>query len=208
MAKHFLILIVSLALTGTMSAQLPYSKMLGLNSAELKEKKFKYDSNKNQHKMSKANKTNQTMNVLSAIGGNTADIKPHVDDYEITIQKGAEDKDSFLSIRFYNDDTYHNLLTWLAENDITPLETRSGKLTLQKFNYKDLAVELATEQVSVKTTTGRSAFGAKTIDESYNMYTYTIFTGIAPESKWHTKEAKKKEKDKLKGKKEDLDDLM
>jgi len=193
---------------GNIHAELPYSKMLALSNEELKEKKFKYDSNKNQYKMSKTNRTNQTMNVLSAIGGATADMKPHQEDYTIIVQKGANDKISSLSILFFSDDTFHNLATWMAENDITPLETNSGKLTIARFNFEDYQVELTTEVVSVKTTTRNTFAKEKSFDESYNIYTYTIYTGIEPDSKWHTKEAQKKEKDRLKGKKEDLDDLM
>ncbi|MDH6354251.1 hypothetical protein M2132_000578 [Dysgonomonas sp. PH5-45] len=195
-------------ITTSIFAQLPYAKMMDLTNAELKEKKFKYDSNKNQYKMSKTNKTNQTMNVLSAIGGSTADIKPHKEDYTIVIQKGAEDKTAFTSVLFYNDDTYHTISSWIVENDITPIETNSGKLVLQKFDYEDYTVELAIELVSVKTTTSRTFAAAKSFDESYNVYTYTIYTGVAPESKWHKKEAEKKAKKKLKGDKEDLNDLM
>ena len=209
MRRKILVLGMSLFMTiGGVFAQLPYSKMMNLSNDELKEKSFKYDSNKNQYKMSKTNKTNQTMNVLSAIGGATADIKPHQEDYTIIVQKGAEDKVSSLSILFYSDETFHNLATWMAENDITPIETNSGKLTIAKFNYEGYSVELTTEVVGIKTTTNNTFASAKSFDESYNIYTYTIYTGIEPDSKWHTKEAKKKEKNKLKGKKEDLDDLM
>lgn len=209
MKRKALALCVSLFMVfGCAYAQLPYSKMLNLSNDELKEKSFKYDSNKNQYKMSKTNRTNQTMNVLSAIGGATADMKPHQEDYTIVVQKGAGDKISSLSILFYSDDTFHNLATWMAENDIKPIETNSGKLTITKFNYDNKFIELTTEVVGIKTTTTNTFASAKSFDESYNIYTYTIYTDVEPESKWHTKEAKKKEKNKLKGKKEDLDDLM
>lgn len=193
---------------GSVSAQLPYSKMLDLTDSDLKEKKFKYDSNKNLYSMSKSNKTNQTMNILSAVGGNTADMRPHTEDYTITLQKGANNQTAFVSVLFYNDDTYHTIATWMAENNIEPIETSSGKLKICRFDYEGLRVELTTELVSIKTTTTNTFAAAKSFDESYNVYTYTIYTGVAPESKWHTKEALKKEKDKLKGKKEDLNDLM
>ena len=189
-------------------SQLPYAKMLDLSDSDLKEKKFKYDKDKNRYAMSKSNNTNKTMNVLSAVAGNAADIKPHKDDYTITLQKGVDNQTSFVSVLFFNDDTYHTIATWVAENDITPIETSSGKLRIQKFNYENYSIELTTELVSVKTTTTNTFAAAKSFDESYNVYTYAIYTGVAPESKWHTKEAQKKEKNKLKGKKEDLDDLM
>lgn len=195
-------------ISGSAIAQLPYSKMLDLTNEELKEKKFKYDSNKNLYTMSKKNKTNQTMNVLNAMGGNSADIKPHKEDYTVFVQRGTGDQTSSVAILFYDDDTYHNIATWLAENNIEPITTSSGKLVIEKFEYDGYNVELVTELVSIKTTTGRTSAAAKSFDDSYNVYTYTIYTGVAPESKWHTKEAEKKAKKKLKGDKEDLKDLM
>lgn len=206
--KLLLLCTVLFIASGSMLAQLPYSKMLNLTKEELKEKKFKYVADKNCYTMSKSNKTNKTMNILNNINGAYADVKPHQEDYTVTIQKGAGDKTAYLSVQFYNDDAYHNLAIWMAENNIIPIETNSGKLDIQKFRYEDYDVELVTELVSIKTTTTNTRAAAKSFDESYNVYTCTIFTGIAPESKWHTKEAEKKAKKKLKGDKEDINDLM
>lgn len=206
--KSSLLVAVFLLTAGAVFAQLPYVKMLDLNKNELKEKKFKYDSFKNQYKMSKKNKTNKTKNVLSVINGEDADIKPHQEDYDIYVQKGADNKTAYFSVVFYSDETYHKLATWIAENDITPIVTNSGKLTIEKFNYEDYLVELTTERVSIKSTTGRTSALAKSKDESYNIYTYTINTDVKPESEWLQKEAAKKDKKKLKGAKEDLDDMM
>lgn len=190
-----------------MSAQLPYSKMLGLNEGELKEAHFKYDKNKNQYVLKKSNGLNNTLNVLNAINGATADVKPHRDDYVIVRQEGKTGVSS-LTVEFYNDDTFHEIQTWLANNDLDVLETNSGKLIIQKFNYDDYAVQLDIEKVGISTTTGNTSALAKSIDESYNVYTYTIFTGVEPSSKWHDKEAAKKAKRDEKGKKKSLDDLM
>jgi len=147
------------------------------------------------------------MNVLSAIGGQSADIKPHPDDYIIVMQKGKNAVSS-LTVIFYKDETFHEIQTWLADNNIDVLETNSGKLTMQKFNYEDYSIELDIEKIGVSTTTGNTAALAKSIDESYNIYTYTIYTGIPPYSKWHEKQANKKAKRDEKGKKKELDDLM
>ncbi|MEN9919180.1 MAG: hypothetical protein RL662_1616 [Bacteroidota bacterium] len=203
-----LLCIISFLVSANVLAQLPYAKILNLTDEELVEKKFKYDSNKNLYSMSKRNKTNQTMNVLSTIGGAAADVKPHKEDYTMYIQKGVENKTSYLSIVFYDDDTYHKIFTWLAENNIESISTNSGKLKVEKFRYEDYNVEVTTELVSIKTTTGNTNAAAKSFDESYNIYAYTIFTGVEPQSKWHKKEAEKKAKKKLKGDKEDLDDMM
>lgn len=206
--KTFLLVAAGILIAGTIRAQLPYVKMLDLSKSELKEKKFKYDSERNQYRMSKRNKTNQTMNILNALGGTEADMKPHQEDYDMVIQKGANAKTAYFSVLFYNDDTYHKLATWIAENNIEPIVTSSGKLTIEKFNYDDYAVELITEKVIISSTTGRTNKLAQSTDESYNIYTYSIYTDVKPDSKWHQEEAMKKAKKILKGNKQDLDDLM
>ena len=207
MKKILTILLLAFIAAGSINAQLPYSKLLGLSEEGLKEGHFKYDKNKNQYILKKSNGLNNTMNVLSAIGGQSADIKPHPDDYIIVMQKGKNAVSS-LTVIFYKNETFHEIQTWLADNNIDVLETNSGKLTMQKFNYEDYAIELDIEKIGVSTTTGNTAALAKSIDESYNIYTYTIYTGIPPYSKWHEKQANKKAKRDEKGKKKELDDLM
>lgn len=189
-------------------AQLPYSKILDLSEPELKERKFKYDSKKNQFVLTKSNKTNKTINILSAVGGATADMRPHKEDYKLTIQKGVRGATAYLSVIFHDDEAYHNIQTWITENGIEPIESRSGKLELQRFEYDGYHIELAVETVSVQTVTRNTNAAAKSFDESYNIYTYTIDTGVPPASEWHAKERKKKEKKQLKGDKSDINDLM
>ena len=207
MKKILTILLLAFIAAGSINAQLPYSKLLGLSEEGLKEGHIKYDKNKNQYILKKSNGLNNTMNVLSAIGGQSADIKPHPDDYIIVMQKGKNAVSS-LTVIFYKNETFHEIQTWLADNNIDVLETNSGKLTMQKFNYEDYSIELDIEKIGVSTTTGNTAALAKSIDESYNIYTYTIYTGIPPYSKWHEKQANKKAKRDEKGKKKELDDLM
>ena len=207
MKKILTILLLAFIAAGSINAQLPYSKLLGLSEEGLKEGHFKYDKNKNQYILKKSNGLNNTMNVLSAIGGQSADIKPHPDDYIIVMQKGKNAVSS-LTVIFYKNETFHEIQKWLADNNIDVLETNSGKLTMQKFNYEDYSIELDIEKIGVSTTTGNTAALAKSIDESYNIYTYTIYTGIPPYSKWHEKQANKKAKRDEKGKKKELDDLM
>ena len=207
MKKILTILLLAFIAAGSINAQLPYSKLLGLSEEGLKEGHFKYDKNKNQYILKKSNGLNNTMNVLSAIGGQSADLKPHPDDYIIVMQKGKNAVSS-LTVIFYKNETFHEIQTWLADNNIDVLETNSGKLTMQKFNYEDYSIELDIEKIGVSTTTGNTAALAKSIDESYNIYTYTIYTGIPPYSKWHEKQANKKAKRDEKGKKKELDDLM
>ena len=159
--------------------------------------------------MSKLNATNKTLNVLSAIGGNAADIKPHKDDYIITLQKGKNNQTSYLSVVFYDDEMYHKIATWIEENNIDVVSTDSRKKAKTKFMYDKYRVELVTDLISVEeTTTTNTSATAKRFDDSFYIYTYTIYTGVKPDSKWHTKEAAKKAKKRLKGDKEDLEDLM
>ena len=188
-------------------AQLPYLKVLKLSKQELEDGHFKYDKNKNQYVLRKSNGLNSTMNVLNALNGTTADIKPHPDDYVITLQQG-ENEVSSLTVVFYKDESFHNIQTWLADNNIDVLETNSGKLVIQKFNYEDYSVELDIEKIGITAKTGRTNALSKSIDESYNVYRYTIYTGVPPFSKWHQKEAEKKAKRDEKGKKKDIEDLM
>lgn len=207
MKKILLSLFVFFSTSLGINAELPYSKLLGLSQDGLKEGHFKYDKNKNQHVLRKSNGLNNTINALSAVSGTTADIKPHPDDYYIVLQNG-ENSVSSLTVTFFKDETFHEIQTWLADNNIEVLETNSGKLTIQKFNYDSYSIVLNIEKKSITSTTAKTSALTKSIDESYNVYTYTIYTGVPPFSKWHQKESAKKAKNDAKGKKKNLDDLM
>lgn len=207
MKKILSALLLLFIVSTAMKAQLPYSKLLSLNEEQLEEGHFKYDKNKNQYVLKKSNALNNVANVLNAVNGTTADMKPDADDYIIVRQQG-ETAVSSLTVIFYKDVTFHDIQTWLVDNNVEVLETNSGKLIIQKCNVDDYAVELSIEKVEVKTVTGRTNALAKAIDESYNVYTYTIYTGIPPFSKWHDKQAAKKAKADAKGKKKDINDLM
>lgn len=188
---------------------LPYAKMLSLTKEQLKEGKFKYDDYRNQYVLRKGNGWNTTSNVLSALNGQTADIKPHPDDYQITIQNGADGQVAWVDVLFYKDETYHRLLTWAQDNGADLLETTSGKLTKQQFNYEDYNLELSLYVNGVQTTTRNTSAAAKTMDQSYNTYHFTIITKNPPASDFLTKEAAKQAKRDAKGKKKkSVDDLM
>lgn len=207
MKKNLLVLLFTFVCLSSLNAQLPYSKILGLDESQLKEGHFKYDKNKNQYVLKKSNGLNNTLNVLNAVNGQTADMRPHEDDYVIVRQEG-ETGVSELMVRFYKDGTFHEIETWLAENNIDVIETNSGKITKQKFNYDNYNIELTIERVGISATTGRTSSLAKSIDQSYNVYTYIINTGIPPYSKWHAKQNEKKAKNEAKNKKKNIDDLM
>lgn len=122
--KKLLLLLLAFPLISF--AQLPYSKMLGYNENQLKENKFKYDKGKNQYVLKKSNGVNNVFNVLSTIGGEDADVKPHSEDYKIIIQYGETGVSSLQAI-FYDDNAFLNIQNWLRENDINFIESTTGK---------------------------------------------------------------------------------
>lgn len=76
------VLLCGFCLAATAQTTLPYAKMLSLTKEQIKEGKFKYDDYRNQYVLRKGNGRNTTANVLNALGGTTADIRPHPDDYQ------------------------------------------------------------------------------------------------------------------------------
>ena len=188
---------------------MPYAKMLSLTKEQLKEGKFKYDDFRNQYVLRKGNGWNDAANIMNALGGASADIKPHPDDYQITIQDGADGEVAWVDVLFYKDETYHQLLTWARDNGVDLLETTSGKLTKHQFNYENYNLELSLYVNGVQTTTQKTSAAAKTKDESYNTYHFTIYTKNPAASDYLTKEAAKQAKRDAKGKKKkSVDDLM
>jgi hypothetical protein len=192
-------------------AQLPYSKMMGLPFEQLIEKNFKFDKKKNQYVLTKTDGLNATIGVLTALSGQAAAYQPSKKDYTIILQYGQNDSLSSLTAIFYSDDTYNEIQTWLAENNIQPISSGSGKVSIQKFSYDSLNIELRSQAViqsAGQTTVSRYAANSNSIDKSFTTYTYTIYTGVEPFSEWHAKQQAKKDANKAKGKKDDLNDLF
>lgn len=195
--------------------QFPFGKYLTMSDQELKDAKFKYDQDKNQWVLKKSNGLQGTANVLSALNGTTADIRPHVDDYILTIQRGihpetGEAEVAFINITFYKDQMYHDILTFANDNGEELLETSSGKLIKHQFGYEGYAFILEMNQVIISATTGKTSTAfVKTKDESYNVYNFTIGTEVQAASPFLTKEAIKQQKRDEKGKKpKSASDLM
>lgn len=205
--KKFPLLFVFVICCTQIFAQLPYSKVLNYTENDFKENNFKYDKNKNQYILNKSNSLNNVSNIVSAINGHDADMRPHEEDYRVIVQNG-EDGISSVAVIFYKDDKFHDLQNWLIDNNINYSETTSGKKSIQKFAYNDIYVDIIIESVSVTTTSANTRAAAKSFDDSYNVYTYMLSTGIEPSSKWHTKQAKKKKKQEEKGAKQSIDDLF
>lgn len=209
MKKFFLSgLFMCFSLSLLAQSEFPYSKMLSMTQEELKEAKFKYDHEWNQYVLRKSNGLKVAENVLNALSGTTADIKPHEDDYTVVIQYGDEGIAKVI-VKFYKDATYHDLMTFARDNGVDILETNSGKLNKLQYNYGGYSFELNMQANIIQTTTTNTSALAKTKDESYNTYTYIIYTGKEPNSPGLRKEMEKQEKRDQKGrKKQSISDLM
>ena len=190
---------------------LPYSKYLDYTKSEFKENRFKYNKNTNCWSLHKINGLNTTLNVLAIIADADEEIRPDIDDYSIIVQFGEEDMASYVRVIFYNDETYHKLMTFLKTNCLDIIEVSSGKLIRHNASYGDYTLELSLEQNIISRTSARTAdpLTVKNVDESYNEYEFVIRTGIEPWSKYHDKQAEKQAKRDAKGKKkQSVEDLM
>lgn len=212
MKKLFLL---SLALCAMFAVQaqseVPYSKYLNFGKNEFKENKFKFNENTNTWSLRKTNGLNSTLNVLAIIADAEEEVRPDKNDYAIVVQFGKEEKASYVKVRFYNDETYHKLLTFMKDNGKDFVETSSGKLTKQQAFYGNYALELNMEQHLISRTSSRTADKrtVKNVDESYNEYSFIIKTDVEPWSKEIEKEAAKQAKRDAKGKKkQSVDELM
>ena len=189
----------------------PYSKYLNFGKDEFKENKFKYDDNTNTWSLRKTSGLNTALNILAIIVDADEDVRPHKNDYAIVVQFGKEEKASYVKVRFFNDDTYHKLLTFLKDNGQNLVETTSGKIIKHQAFHGNYALELDMEHHIISRTSTRTADKktVKNVDESYNEYNFTIRTDVEPWSKAIEKEAAKKAKRDAKGKKKDnVEELM
>lgn len=199
---------VALALN---AQDVPYSKYLNFSKKEFKENKFKYDDDTNTWALSKRSGLNTTLNVLAILADASEDIRPAKGDYAIVVQMGKENKASYVKVKFYNDETYHKLLTFLKDNGKDFVETSSGKIVKQQAFCGEYAIELNMKQNIISRTSARTFDykALKNVDESYNEYHFTIQTGVEPWSEYLDKQAAKKAKrDAKKKKKQNVDELM
>ena len=214
--KKFVVFLMTLCTAYVLHAQdVPYSKYLNFTKQEFKENRFKYDDDTNTWALRKTSGLNTTLNVLAIIGGAEDDVRPSEKDYAIVVQMGAEDKAAYVTVKFYSDETYHTLLTFLKDNDKDFVETSSGKIIKHQAYHGDYALELNMKQHGVTRTSSHTATrfidskAKKMKDESYNEYQFTITTDVAPWSEYLEKQAAKKAKREAKGKKkQSVDELM
>lgn len=209
--KKLLLLVALFCISGSAVAQdFPYSKILNYTKADFMKNNFKYDAKNNCYYLHKSEGLQTTLNVLSIIAGSTADIRPGEKDYTIIAQLGEEDQIAYVHIEFYQDNTYHRLLTFAKGYGQNIIETSSGKLTRHQFDFNGYEMVLSMDQHKITTTSTRTSYeAAKSYDESYNEYNFIIDTGVKPTSMKLSKIAAKEAKRDAKGKKKrDVEDLM
>ena len=214
--KKIVVLLLTLCTAYALHAQdVPYSKYLNFTKQEFKENRFKYDDDTNTWALRKTSGLQTTLNVLAIIASAEDDVRPSKKDYSIVVQMGAEEKAAYVTVKFYSDETYHTLLTFLKDNGKDLIETSSGKLVKHQAFHGDYALELNMKQHGVSRTSSHTATrfidskAEKSLDESYNEYLFTITTDVAPWSEYLEKQAAKKAKREAKGKKkQSVDELM
>ena len=214
--KKFVVLLLTLCTAYALHAQdVPYSKYLNFTKQEFKENRFKYDDDTNTWALRKTSGLQTTLNVLAIIASAEDDVRPSKKDYSIVVQMGAEEKAAYVTVKFYSDETYHTLLTFLKDNGKDLVETSSWKLVKHQAFHGDYALELNMKQHGVSRTSSHTATrfidskAEKNLDESYNEYQFTITTDVAPWSEYLEKQAAKKAKREAKGKKkQSVDELM
>lgn len=199
---------------------IPYGKMLKMSHEELLNQKFKYNSDKNQYTLRKKNGLMVAASILGALADNPTNYIPDVNDYEVIIQKGETGVAS-IEVIFYDPELYHKIMTFAKDNGEAQLETNSGLLNKMQFNYDKYSFALtyttrsqsSTQSSTLDTNTKWSPAKEQTKsashDESYNVYTFTLYTGIEPSSNYIKKHQDKERKRDEKGKKKNsAADLM
>ena len=115
--KRFLALAFALCMALVVNAQdLPYSKYLDYSKQEFRDSQFKYNKKTNSWTLFRVSGLGTTINVLAILVDAYEDIRPSHNDYKITVQMGRDDKASDVRVVFYNDETYHKLLTFIMDN--------------------------------------------------------------------------------------------
>ena len=210
--KQVLLLIFSMCVAIAVHAQdVPYSKYLNFSKEEFKDNHFKYNDETNTWALRKSSGLNNTLNVLAIIADASEEVRPAKNDYSIMVQMGKEDKASYVKVKFYSDETYHKVLTFLKDNGKDLVDTSSGKLTKYQAYHGDYALELSMNQHNISRTSARTADRktVKNVDESYNEYQFIIQTNVEPWSTRLEKQAAKAAKRDEKGKKKkSVDELM
>lgn len=210
--KRFITLFIAIiAMAVSAQAQdFPYSKILKYSTSDFTKERFKFDEKHNQWILRKSHGLQATLNVISALTLADADIRPDSRDYVITVQMGENDLIAYINVLFFEDSTYHKLLTFAKDNGVNLLETDSGKIRAHQFNYNDYSMLLEMKHINITaTTTHTNTAAVKSQDESYNAYQFRISTGVEPTSRYLQRQADKKAVRDAKGKKKNtVEDMM
>lgn len=209
MKKLLLVLLLMVSYMGY-AQELPYGKYLKYSDREFREAKFKYNDDTNAWVLRRIAGLRATANALSVLTGAIDDFRPSSKDYMIEVQKGENDLIASVNVVFYNDETYHKLLTFAKDNGQNILETSSGKLQKVQFNYGGYNILLQSKHVAITSTSGHTNVAlVKSKDESYNVYNFVIETGVKPWSAYLERKKSREEKRDAKGKKKrSVDALM
>ena len=188
----------------TSESKFPYGKLLKMSHQELLDAKFKFDDYRNQYVL---RKVNGWKIALTATAGTNP--MPSVNDYQVIIQEGATGV-AFIEVTFYDTKIYHEILTFAKDNGKDFLETNTSAVNKAQFNYDNYSFPLTYQTISQSATTARSGRNsANTVDQSFDTYTFTIYTGVEPVSDFLTKQYQKAEKrDARGGKKRSAAELM
>lgn len=188
----------------TSESKFPYGKLLKMSHQELLDAKFKFDDYRNQYVL---RKVNGWKIALTATAGTNP--MPSVNDYQVIIQEGATGV-AFIEVTFYDTKIYHEILTFAKDNGKDFLETNTSAVNKAQFNYDNYSFSLTYQTISQSATTARSGRNsANTVDQSFDTYTFTIYTGVEPVSDFLTKQYQKTEKrDARGGKKRSAAELM
>lgn len=203
----------------TIESRIPYGKMLKLSHEELLNQNFKFNKEKNQYTLKKKNGLRVAANILGAIADNPTNYIPDINDYFIIIQKGNTGVSS-IEVIFYDTELYHKIMTFAKDNGQNQLETNTGLSDKIQFDYDKYSFALdyskkiqssaqTTTRDNTRWSTAKEHSSSVSHDESYNIYVFTIYTGVEPSSEYISKQQEKDRKNNAKGKKKNsAADLM
>lgn len=196
----------------TIESRIPYGKMMGMSDEELLNQNFKFNKEKNQYTLRKKNGLRVAASILGAVADNPTNYIPDVHDYEIIIQKGKTGV-SYIEVTFYDAELYRKIMTFAKDDGRNQLDTNTGLSDKIQFDYDKYSFTIAystktqssaqstTRDNNTRWSTAKEYSSSTSKDESYNIYVFTIHTGIEPSSEYISKQQAKSQKKDAKGKK-------
>lgn len=131
--------------------------------------------------------------------------------YEIVLQNGRNKNGELgiaqVMVTFYNDRTYHKLMTYIEKNVKENIYTSEGISEITDFEQDGYKCTLTKRRVN-RTYISEGGLVNDVKDYPYNIYQFTINTDLTPVSEYLDKEQKKKEKELKRNEKNSLNDYM